>query len=381
MTTADAHDIHRFQQTARFGELLRLAVRNAGLSLITLTLYRFWARTTMRRRLWARTHVMGDALEYGGSGFELLRGFAISLPTFFLPAIFAIYLAPIAFEPATAGLILFAFYVCAVPLIAAARYWMRRYQLSRTRWRGIRFALTGSAWTFAFASSGWTILQTLTLGWFTPAARMRRARLLWENARFGDQPFSFAEGERNLGKGLYGPFALGWFGMPFGYLFGFVVGSIVVGIAAIALLGTGIRLQWPDDGETPEGPLAALLAAAIILVIAFGVAGAALCWVPYAAASMKRIASLISLDGARFELRVTTAGLVGMTILSALIFIFSLGLLAPLSGAIYMRYVLNRLEMVGTPRFADIGQPISEGPQSGEGLADAFDLDFGVGIV
>ena len=55
-----------------------------------------------------------------------------------------------------------------IPLIAAARYWMRRYQLSRTRWRGIRLGLGGSAWGFAAASWGWSILESLSLGWYAP---------------------------------------------------------------------------------------------------------------------------------------------------------------------------------------------------------------------
>ena len=93
----------------------------AGLTIITLTMYRFWARTSMRRRLWSRTWVMGDPLEYTGSAGELFRGFLISLPCFFLPAIFVFYIAPYAMEPVWAGWLSFGFYVLSVPLIAAAR--------------------------------------------------------------------------------------------------------------------------------------------------------------------------------------------------------------------------------------------------------------------
>ena len=35
----------------------------------------------------------------------------------------------------------------------------------------------------------------------------------------------------------------------------------------------------------------------------------------------------------------------------------------------------------GQPRFAEIGQPIVAAPGSGEGMADAFDLDFGIAVV
>src|SRR5262245_59455913 len=113
--TAEAAESHSFSHDARFGEVAALAAKNALLSLVTLTLYRFWARASMRRRLWARTSVLGDPLEYSGTGWELFRGFLISLPTFFLPAIFVLYLAPLAFDPMTSGVMFAAFYIVAVP--------------------------------------------------------------------------------------------------------------------------------------------------------------------------------------------------------------------------------------------------------------------------
>ena len=99
-------------------------------------------------------------------------------------------------DPIVAAWLGFGFWIVLVPLVAAARYWMRRYQLSRTRWRGIRMGLAGSAWGFAAASWGWWVLQVLSLGWYTPAARMNRARLMWNNTRFGDQPFEFIDDGR-----------------------------------------------------------------------------------------------------------------------------------------------------------------------------------------
>lgn len=371
MTSLAADDArHPFALGASFGELAGLAGKNAALTLITLTLYRFWARTTMRRRLWSRTRLLGDPLEYTGTGWELFRGFLISLPTFFLPAIFVLYLAPLAFEPGAAALMALGFYAVAVPLINAARYWMRRYQLSRTRWRGIRLSLSGSAWTYAWSSIGWSLLEAITWGWYGPAARMRRAKLLWENARFGDQPFNFAPDESALARGLYGPFAIAWFGTPIAILLGFFCG----GVATFALTQAGVLAE-----PGPENPAASIASAALMLV--FTAAFALLAWTPYNAAAMRRAVELLELDGARFALRIHTFGLFGVTLAAILIFIFSFGLLAPLAGAVYVRYFFNRLEMIGAPRFAEIGQSIVAGPQSGEGIADAFDLDLGVGVV
>lgn len=365
-----------FSHTGTCFNVLGLALKNAGLTILTLTLYRFWARTSMRRRLWSRTWVLGDPLEYSGSAWELVRGFLIALPTFFLPWIFVAYIAPLVMNPITAGWLGFGFWIILVPLVAAARYWMRRYQLSRTRWRGIRMGLAGSAWSFAFASWGWWVLQVLSLGWYTPAARMNRAKLMWQNTRFGDQPFEFIDDGESPQKGLWGPFALGWFSFPIAY-----IASIVVVMTVFASLGLSNVFPSPTDGAEAAPPN-------VPAMFALGLAGIAcffftvlLCWAPYSAASMNRIAGLISLDGARFRLRAKTMSLFFITLAGWLITIFSLTLLAPVAGFLQIRYVMNRLEIIGSPRFAEIGQPISEGPRSGEGLGDAFDLDMGVGVI
>jgi uncharacterized membrane protein YjgN (DUF898 family) len=364
----------RFWHAGRLLDVLGLAAKNALFSILTLTLYRFWARTRMRQRIWSRVWFSGDSLEYTGTGWELFRGFLISLPCFFLPAIFVFYIAPYAVNHTAASLLVLGFYVASVPLVAAARYWMRRYQLSRTRWRGIRLGLIGSGWAFAWASSGWTLIQGLTLGWFTPVARMNRAKMMWENTRFGDQPFGFAKGETDLAQGLWGPFALGWFAIPLSIIGAFVSAGVVIAFFAGLFAGR----TTPAPGQ--EGAVAiAILLSVVVVVLALVLY--LLLWAPYQAAAMNRIASLLELDGARFHLEATTMGLFGVTLAGWIITIFSLGLLAPLAGLLKFRYVFNRLQMIGTPRFAEIGQSVIEGPRSGESMADAFDLDLGIGMI
>jgi len=370
--TAEAAPNRTFAHSGKFFNVLGLALKNAGLTIITLTMYRFWARTSMRRRLWSRTWVMGDPLEYTGSAGELFRGFLISLPCFFLPAIFVFYIAPYAMEPVWAGWLSFGFYVLSVPLIAAARYWMRRYQLSRTRWRGIRLGLAGSAWGFASASWGWWVLQLLSLGWYTPAARINRARLMWENTRFGDQPFLFEvpDGESPQ-KRMWWPFAFGWLS----FVIVAVVGITIVGaLNAYFMQSYGINPDSNDEYATMLG--VAVLGVLATLLILWPV-----CWAPYNAAAMNRIASLIVIDGARFKLRAKTFSLLGITFLGWFFIIISLGLLAPLAGFLQVRYILNRLELIETPRFAEIGQSVLAEGKAGESLGDAFDLDLGVGVI
>ena len=365
----------RFAHSGSLRDVFGLAAKNAFFSIITLTLYRFWARTRMRQRIWSRVWLLGDSLEYTGTGWELFRGFLISLPCFFLPAIFVFYIAPYAINQTAASLLILVFYVASVPLVAAARYWMRRYQLSRTRWRGIRLGLTGSGWSFAWASSGWTLIQGLTLGWFTPVARMNRAKMMWENTRFGDQPFSFAKNESDFAQGLWGPFALGWFAIPLSLIGASVSAGVVIAFFA------GIFAGHTGAAAPPEN--IAILIGVIIgaIVLIFALVLYLLLWAPYEAAAMNRIASLIELDGAHFQLNASTMGLFGVTLAGWIIVIFSLGLLAPLAGLLKVRYVFNHLQMLGTPRFAEIGQSVIEGPRAGESMADAFDLDLGVGMI
>lgn len=371
--TADAAPAQSFTHSGRFFSVLGLALKNAALTVVTLTLYRFWARTAMRRRLWSRAWVMGDPLEYTGTAWELVRGFLIALPTFFIPWLFVAYIAPFVMNPVAAAWLGFGAWVVVVPLIAAARYWMRRYQLSRTRWRGIRLGLAGSGWSFAAASWGWWVLQSLSLGWYTPAARMNRARLMWENTRFGDQPFEFADDGQSPQKTLWWPFAIGWFGTAaLTFIVPLLIGVLSVWFATLAGVAT------TPDGQTQFN---VYLVAAFLVSLVIGFLLWVIVWAPYNAAAMNRIASLLQLDGARFELKAKTLSLLGITLAGWGITIFSLFLLAPVAGFLQVRYVLNRLEIIGAPKFAEIGQSIVEEPRAGESLGDAFDLDMGVGVI
>jgi uncharacterized membrane protein YjgN (DUF898 family) len=54
--------------TGRNGDFRRLVVRGALLELVTFGFYRFWLTTDIRRHLWSRTELDGDAFEYIGRG-------------------------------------------------------------------------------------------------------------------------------------------------------------------------------------------------------------------------------------------------------------------------------------------------------------------------
>ena len=62
-----------------------------------------------------------------------------------------------------------------------AIYRARRYRLTRTVWRGVRFWMDGSGWAYAMRAAGWALLTVLTLGFGFAVAR-GRARALQDAA-------------------------------------------------------------------------------------------------------------------------------------------------------------------------------------------------------
>ncbi|HEX4504250.1 MAG TPA: DUF898 family protein, partial [Alphaproteobacteria bacterium] len=51
-----------------------VVIINLLLTIVTLGIYRFWAKTRIRHFLWEHTSFAGEPLEYRGKGIELLVG-------------------------------------------------------------------------------------------------------------------------------------------------------------------------------------------------------------------------------------------------------------------------------------------------------------------
>jgi len=180
----------RVRFTGQRNAFTRMMIRGALLQAVTLGIYRFWLATDMRRYLWANTEIDGDSLDYTGTAIELLLGFLIALailtPIYVLFAIgsleFGIYsqLASSAAFIALTGFGQYAFYRA------------RRYRLSRTVYRGIRFHQDGSGWSYAARSLGWGILILLTLGLAYPFAQASLERYKMRHTLYGDLRATFA---------------------------------------------------------------------------------------------------------------------------------------------------------------------------------------------
>ena len=171
------------------GEFFDLAKRGAALELVTLGFYRFWLLTDIRRHLWSNTVVDGDAAEYTGRGKELLIGFLVAL-AILVPIYLGYFLIGLEAEHYQA--------FASIPLIAFfylfgqfAIYRARRYRMTRTVWRGVRFWMTGSGWIYALQASLWGLLMILTLGLILPWRAAALERYKMRHSHFGDLQGSF----------------------------------------------------------------------------------------------------------------------------------------------------------------------------------------------
>ena len=166
------------------GSYWRLMAWGTLLQAVTLGLYRFWLFTDMRRYLWSHTVIDGESLEYTGTPVELLLGFLIAIGIL-IPIYAAIFvgtleLGIISRFSSLLGLTVFAMFG------KYATYRARRYRLTRTVLRGVRFNQTGSGLLYAIQATLWSTANIATLGLTYPWAVANLERYKMRHTFYGD---------------------------------------------------------------------------------------------------------------------------------------------------------------------------------------------------
>ncbi len=348
------------KNTSSILAMLWIGFYTSLLNIITLTVFRFWGRTQFRRRLWSDTTVDGEPLEYTGRGLELFIGFIIAIFTLMLPFVGLIFAVQFFIGPDT-------LYLAAVPLLmyiflffilGVAIFLARRYHLSRTKLRGIRFAQTGSATGYGWAMLGYLLLSGVTLGWFWPAARIRLSKRLWNGAYFGSEKFNFEDTPEARSEPVYASFALSWFG-----------GIIVYGLWVAWLMGMAGNGAM-DVGVAPDIEFIIKLYLSLIpMVLLLSIF---LCW--HEAVMIRRIIKSLNVAGAKFSNRMSTFDIIELTITNMLLLIFTLGFGFMAVQMRVWKRIANRMEIDGSVDFAKIEQTTEAAPKQGEGLADGLDI-------
>src|SRR5271154_5774011 len=235
-------------------EFRQLVTRGAGLELITFGFYRFWLATDIRRHFWSHTSVDGDAPEYTGRGRELLIGFLFALAI--LVPIYLVYtLVGIEAERAKAfaSFPLFLFFYLFGQF---AIYRARRYRLTRTVWRGVRFWMDGSGWAYAMRAAGWTLLTVLTLGLLLPWREAALERYKMRHSYYGDLQGEFVGTGWEFFKRGWWLWLLAW--TPFLVM----IAAAIIARAIVAATGH----PGKPSGET-IGAVVGVVAVAMMLVL------------------------------------------------------------------------------------------------------------------
>lgn len=342
------------------GQFLWIGFYSAIFTLLTLTLFRFWARTIVRRRLWADTTIGDEPLEYTGKGMELFIGFLIAIFTIMLPLVGAILAAQFLLDPVSAAIVIAAAYLAIFYLVGVALFLARRYQMSRTMWRGVRFEQRGSPWVYGLATFGYGLLTIITFGWFAPAMRLRLEKRLWGSAFFGDMPFSYDNSPAARTEPVYLSYILAIVGV---FLF---YAAIFGGMYAMGLFEDPTAMMDPVN----LAKFYAIFFGGIFILIFF------VAW--HEATMIRQITKSISLGDVSLRSKFSAWDIIQLAVTNTLLVVFTLGFGALAAQMRVWRKIVRRIEVTGALDLARIHQAASRGPKSGEGMVDAFDISGGV---
>ena len=117
-------------------------------------------------------------------------------------------------------------FILVVLLGQFALYRARRYRLTRTVFRGVRFDQHGSAWRYAFFALPWWALVVVTLGLAYPWAQASLQRFKMRRTSYGDLAGDFAGSGATL------------------FLRGLPIWLAVVGPVVCAFLVLGRMVDW-----------------------------------------------------------------------------------------------------------------------------------------
>ncbi len=357
--------------------LAGLGFFNLMLTIVTLGIYHFWGKTEVRRRIASSIRVNGEPLEYTGTGKELFLGFLMVLFGILLPFQLLLVGGQLYFGPAAGALV-----VVALPAIwylyNVAIYRARRYRRSRLQWRGVRGAVVGSSWSYGWHSLWSAVASSMTSGWLTPWRDNFLHRTMTRDTRFGDRPFNYT------GKAgpLYPSYSVAWIGTivllaVIGGIAFFIISPLAVPLTEAMQTATDAngKVDWNAPELKDQGwVLAGLIGMIYGFLALYGVLASTL-WSLFYAKEYRYFASETTLEGLRFTLDVKGWSMFWLFLSNTLMSFATLTILSPVAEARVARYFINRLSTSGTIDFAGIQQSQEKLSKTGEGLAEAFDVE------
>ncbi len=349
------------------GTLFGIIVTNWFITILTLGIYYFWAKTRVRQFLFSHIEFDGDRFDYHGTGWELCLGALKSLVVIIPMAIIAYLLPP--------GIDALFVYLTIMLLVPFAWWGARRYQLSRVSWRGVRFSFRGSVKAcYAIMVPG-VLFTGLSLGLFYPYFRARLTAYWMNHTYFGNTPFRYVGHEKDL-------FAIYMNYWVRNLLFIFCAIALVVAAALWTSNGLGgLRELLHSGSTTVQGMhIGIMVAMQVVVLVLYAAIG--LNWVWWKAAEQRFHWGHTGFMKAHCYSNISGGAIVVLHLVHALVAIFTLGLGFAWIKADRLRFRLSRVTVAGFIDFEEIMQELhaAQGSASAEGLADALDIGSGVGL-
>lgn len=344
-----------FTFTGTWREFLPIALTNLALVIVTLGIYRFWAKARERRYLWSRTHFIDDHFEWTGTGKEMFLGFLLVMAGL-LPIVlffqFALQALIVRGEEGAVGMLFLLVYGGLFYLIGVGQFRALRYRLSRTWWHGIRGGADEAGWSYGGKYIWKTLVGSLVLGLLVPWSMTSLWNDRWNAMSFGQLRFSAAADT----DGLFGRWLLVYL-VP-------VVGFVVLMIAGAAL--TGAMMGGAEPGA---GTYAAIIIAPLTLYLAF-----LLATLSYYAAFYRQVADATTLGNLGFAFTARTADWLKLILGNVALVILTLGAGLLFIGYRNWSFVVRHLEATGEVNLDELLQSRTSATGDAEGLADAFDI-------
>jgi uncharacterized membrane protein YjgN (DUF898 family) len=335
------------------GSFFGIHVINMLLTILTLGVYYFWGKVKVRQYLYSQSEFNGDRFAFHGTGRELLWGFLRAFVVFgglsllfraapLLPGGLAVKI--------TAVLATYLLLFMLIPFAVAAT---RRYRLSRSSWRGIRFSFRGSIANFVRLYLKGIVLSFLTLGIYYPFFIARQQKYLVSHTYFGNERFRFDGNGHELMK-IYLPLTV------FPVL---IVATAVIVPSVLKLIGhPGPVVAW-------VGGLTMLLIGCFALIYPF--------WFEAAKQRYLWNHTKFGAGDARFHATMSGGGLFLLKSGNAFLLLLTLGLAWPWTMVRNTNFLFNHLTLEGALDLSAVRQDAQSATALGEGLDSLMDLDAG----
>lgn len=363
----DSEETGAFVFSGSWRAFTPIAFTNLLLSIVTLGIYIFWARTRERRYLWSHTRFIDDRLEWTGTGRELMIGYGFAILLFALPIGLINFItfnaAIMRGHEGIAGVIGFAMYLLFFFLTGLAVFRGLRYRLSRTLWHGIR----GGSDSFGLAF-GWRYLWKMLLGSFSLGLLTPWAMTSLWNDRFGEMSFGPL---RFQAEARAGPIFLRFMLFYLAPVLFFIAAAGVVLLGMFTGIFTGVFNHVPA-GPSPALPILLFVFVAIFYLLFFVVLGVIA--LVFYAAYFRQVVGTLRLGDLDFAFTATTADWVRLFVGNFALVFGTLGIGYIFIGYRNWTFFIRHMQAYGEIELTGLTQSTTRAPRQGEGLLDAFDI-------